>query len=1262
VTVLTATWSIPARGWAEPDTLRTQQVEQQPGAGLEELKGRLNPFRQAFLSTAAVLLGAVVSLPTPPAQTAQPPVPKPAASNFMEQSWAAKFREMQGTLLADQTRQQLPKIKLIQAQAVQADRARARNLITFEEHQRQMVALEQVPVITTQGVVLEMLSEYLKAQGGGRPADWDTFQKTVGQQVDAQEKYLRAKDNFLVWRARSYRRLNQERIGGWPLVAGEDADLAEADAASGRIELEEMGIIRRLYDDLKLLGLTQPPLLPPNVDIPGLPSWSPRTPDVGRIPSGRVGIDKGISRPAAMLPAPRALGLPGGMMVQVPEDPIFREAFAAVPRDVLGSLPRPMTGMQWVPQKLVNRQLTASVRGHIRDLLGMEGKKLEVGIGIRELVHQQMAAAYRQRVATKSQMEQAEFLLASTEPKKALLGVLSAQQNLVVANGPEAIEQAQKGLNQAVTRHTQTLIELGGSRRDFLRGEYQRAVESGKVGGLNVVPDGDRFQSSIAMQRSVVQEKFLKLHQQLDKELQRFGASAGLLDATASFAGVIDIQSMVQPVLIGLPKVPGTPEEIQGWARAVRAARSSLFDTQIEDIDLQIQGLADYVKRTEEGYQRTIRGRPTVPEFEYQSAQDSRKQIEALEKLKVLRRAQQKVEQAETQQAFKTAVDQYEDALVGWVAADRAAVQRRWRTLADQASAMRTATIARPTQGDIDIVQAQADVMHGRLLELETLLQIYRTMKGKAPLVDPSRGASSAGTMASPDTVQLLLEQVEQGAQPRIGVVSVAGRPGEMRLALVGGEQWMYLAGPPVLGDFNPWGVQPVEFSQIPAGRPGEGNVVMKEYLQPLRVDLGSVIGSQNPRSIGAEVLVYGFSPMSYQGVSGFRRVVALKDSPVIDPRGFRVGTTIQTDPKTGQPEFRRNPEGETRPVPGGQGFVGASSYEFRWTALPGGGGRYEKSVTGLTGWTIPLTEYEAKGKDVPIAPGAVSRTPDGMVIFGTNYHAGRQTVGPKGHARYGVLDEAGDRLPPMFVQTEAGEIWAVPEVRRVFNEETEQWVLTFHYHPVQSPAGEGRQEQPPAPVVEPAPAPAEKPVVEEPDEGISWGWWAAGALVAGAGALVVWKLRHRQDASAFVRTFSEKYGLPVIGEGAVVPEYHVVAVSPSSVKDQKNLIGLRFRIGNGELVVVPEESEPIQQILQAWMSHGRVVVEGYRSGETDEPMRLFGMLAETMGYSLTWNELNDLTRLDLLKRLLANLIGQKAETIPESELIQLEQALSVLA
>lgn len=526
-------------------------------------------------------------------------------------------------------------------------------------------------------------------------------------------------------------------------------------------------------------------------------------------------------------------------------------------------------------------------------------------------------------------------------------------------------------------------------------------------------------------------------------------------------------------------------------------------------------------------------------------------------------------------------------------------------------------------------------------------------------------------------------------------------------------------------------------------------------------MDLGSVIGAQTPGSLGAQVIVYGFTPMNYQGVNGFRRVVALKDGPVIDKRGFRVGAEIEADPETGEAVWQKA-GGVARPVAGGRGFIGANSYEFEWVPAADGNGRWEKSVTGLIGWTIPLAEYETKGKEAPVPTGVVSRTPEGTAIFGTEYRAGRQTIGLKGHARYGVLDEPGDRLPPMFVQTQAGEIWAVPEAKRVFNEETEQWVLTFHYHPIPLPAGEGRQEQPAAPVVVPAPVPAEEPALEG-EEGVPWGLWllvGGGALAAGAGIAAAWKLRKRpsglvvaeaptpvvvappagptpreqaqaqlnsaqqelravqqtltdlavridasdrpsskdlqdyaaaeqatasaenrvrdletlleemgpppaglEEAATFVRSFSEKYGLPVSAEGAVVPEYHVVAVAPSIAQQQKGLIGLRLKLGGGELVIVPEESERIQEVVGSWAAHGSVVVEAYHyRDQEDEVMRRFGQLAEFAGYSVTWKELNGLTRADLLRKLLENLIGERANFIPEEELLQTEQALAALA
>ena len=1291
-------------------------------------------------AVAAALAQQRVNPPVPPAvnppaiapkKAPEPKVipPKMAVPERMDPVWVGKVRAKQADLLGSQTDQETPRIKLIRTETDRAIRLRQQQAIALEDYHQQMAEAEKISVLSTRGLALEMLGQYLKAQGAGRPADWDAFQKTVAGQVDAQAKYLHSKYDFLRRRSDSYWKLNQVRIGrqGVPVIAMQDVELAQADAQAAYLDLGSIGLLRALYGDLKTLGLTPPPLIPQGIEVSVLPKET---------------------------------------------------------RLALESRARVMT----------------SIRGRIRDLLQMEKDGLQAEIDIRKSLYQRAETAFQRRAISASDMDHARFLLAGVAPREALQGVLSAQQKLVMATEfkdrlpavsaasqvgqvvgglwtgnmpqaltgagaslpppPDPIVAAQKDLNRAAMRHTASLIRLSDARVELLSSDYRRTASAGEVKGVSVVSEADRIKALIAMRRSQIHWDFLRKYQRLDKELQWFGVPAAFLDGRAPLAGAMDIQSMVQPVLVGLPEVPGTPKEIRDRARKVKDLRISLFDDQVKDIELQIEGLRDTIERTVRFYNQVH-----VGIWGYQDAQDSLKQVAALEKLIVLRRAQQAVERAETEPAFRKAIDRYETALVDWVREDQRATAQRSDTLSHRVRQMMEPKFrASFSAGDIDVMEANAAVTYGRSRELQLQSDIYRLTRGKIPLTDYSRGATSLSAMTSPDNLNLLLDQLQQGTEAAIGVVLDAN--GRSRPALRGGEQWMYLAGPPVLATPNYWHLRDAKdwFAEIPAGRIAEGNKVMADYIQAMSVDLGSVIGAQTPGSLGAQVLVYGFSPMDYQRRSGFYRLVALKDGPVIDMRGFRVGAEIDADPETGGAIWQKR--GDTiRPVAGNSGFVGANSYEFEWVPSVDGGGRYEKSVTGLTGWKIPLSEYESKKRETPVPTGVVSRTPEGLPVFGTFYRAGRQTIGPRGHARYGVLDEPGDRLPPMFVQTEAGEIWVVPEVRRVFNEETEQWVLTFHYHPIQPPAGEGRQ-QPVAPVVEPAPVPAEEPVVEEEENGgVPWGLWllvGAGALATGAGIATAWKLRKRasglvvaqapapvaapagptpqeqlqtqldaarlelstaqqaradlavridaadrpspkdlQDyaaaekaaavaenrvrdletlleemgpqagleerarASAFVRSFSEKYGLPVVAEGAVVPEYHVVAVTPSAAKDGflSGLVGRPLQMGSGALVVVPEGSEPIQQLLEGWASK-RVVIEAYRyEGREDPAMDLFRNLAEFMKMPVTQRDLSDgLTRVELLRQLLVNLIGQQAERIPEQELIQLEQALSVLA
>ncbi|MCM8812300.1 MAG: hypothetical protein NC910_04550 [Candidatus Omnitrophica bacterium] len=320
-----------------------------------------------------------------------------------------------------------------------------------------------------------------------------------------------------------------------------------------------------------------------------------------------------------------------------------------------------------------------------------------------------------------------------------------------------------------------------------------------------------------------------------------------------------------------------------------------------------------------------------------------------------------------------------------------------------------------------------------------------------------------------------------------------------------------------------------------------------------------------------------------------------------VDQRAIRLGIVIN-----------RDPENAARVLVPTHGLVGFQTFE---DGLP----------VGLITQQVTLDEYNRKGPDgreAPITLQPIGKDARGRPIYGDFYRGGQVTYGEKGERIFGgKRDQQGPRLPEIYEQRGAAFIPKQQEVLVIVSEATGEAAVSLRSHPIQVP-------QPPAPT-------------------------------AGLEASTEW-------AGGVIRRFSEKWGIPLVEPEAVVQELRIVAVTPQIAQADPTLarlIGRPMTIGSAQIVIVPEEKKTMEDLLIGWMSRGFSVTIQEYGAESDTTLNLFKQKAEFLRFTLLERRpLEGQSFRSILRQLVANLAGVEPSVIPESELLEVEQALAVMA
>ena len=148
--------------------------------------------------------------------------------------------------------------------------------------------------------------------------------------------------------------------------------------------------------------------------------------------------------------------------------------------------------------------------------------------------------------------------------------------------------------------------------------------------------------------------------------------------------------------------------------------------------------------------------------------------------------------------------------------------------------------------------------------------------------------------------------------------------------------------------------------------------------------------------------------------------------------------------------------------------------------------------------------------------------------------------------------------------------------------------------------------------------------------------------------------------AELTIQRLAGKWGI------ANLSEVRIAAVTPEVVAKNSTLqllIGRPVSIGDATLLIVPKQEDRMRDLLISLMSETRAVsIQGYGQPE-DAALDAFEKAAQDLGFPVQKRiPLQSQVFRDLLRQIIANLLGLQAEVIEEQDLIDLENALSNLA
>ncbi len=758
--------------------------------------------------------------------------------------------------------------------------------------------------------------------------------------------------------------------------------------------------------------------------------------------------------------------------------PVARMSSVEIGANIRDAVP-PLPGqMPRLTDEEKNR-LLRSVRLHLFNILEIEKDRLDVHIDIRRRIYQRAADLYARRAISLSEREAAAFLNAQATQFTSLKNVLTAQQwILLVAGGidhprgaagrPANLLQAQQRLDAAIIEQTGSLVLLAGARVTYRQAEFNRQAWLLERGATSRQEHSD---AQYELRKVQVQRRLILKQQQLDEILRQLGFPASILQTTDTISGAIDIQALIQPAQIGLTEELEAEQiaelEINAWN-----IQMEMFDDKAAVADLEIAKLNEDAERIERLLARNAIGR-----WAGDDAADMRNETRLYEARKVLALAEKAIVRATNQESFTAAVDRYELAIVEVTNRERTRITARVAVLNER---VRTASApsAPYSREEIDFFRAQAEALTLRKNELDARVQLNtRFRENGFPLIDFDKPTGSSTSSASPESLKLVLDATQLG----VGTARVHGD--ERSMLVLPGAWWVWLAGPPVLGEVNDWAAEH-RMLRIRRGEPAEGNFILPEYFQQVRSDTGALEGPQRGGTVGKRLYVTSWGLKPYQLRSGYYRVEALEGGITLDSNteAIRLGTVIRPDPAD-----------PTRQLPSTHGLIGFAAYAVRMMPTATGGTRREYAPIGVVVQQIPLEAYNRRveGREAPIRLSSIGPGADGRPSYGEFFTGGLVTYGDQGVAQYGRQDNAGQRLVPVFERVGARTVPVIKEVRIVYDEQAQLLIVSFRNHDHALP-------QAPAPI-----QPIQQPQAQEEIEGQGWSLLTIGGLaVAGLATL----------------------------------------------------------------------------------------------------------------------------------------------------------------